>query len=157
MQVAAARLSLRWYLGYDLTEPLPAHSSLTKIRAHSGLLTFRRFFDRIVEQCKQAGLVWGKELYFDATQVEANADQDALLPHFSADPGWLSGLVEAVLDVHHEPNPATNALTNWRASDPSRSRRGLKMPIFIPTACPDEMSTCNSALNSSHAKPPAKR
>ena len=32
MEVAADRLSIRWYLGYDLNEPLPDHSSLTKIR-----------------------------------------------------------------------------------------------------------------------------
>jgi hypothetical protein len=27
-----------------------------------------------VEQCQHAGLVWGQELYFDGTLVEANAD-----------------------------------------------------------------------------------
>ena len=32
MEVVADRLSIRWYLGYDLDEPLPDHSSLTKIR-----------------------------------------------------------------------------------------------------------------------------
>ena len=32
MEVAADRLSLRWYLGYDLHEALPDHSSLSKIR-----------------------------------------------------------------------------------------------------------------------------
>jgi hypothetical protein len=37
MQVVADRLSLRWYLGYDLTEPLPDHSSLLRIRERSGL------------------------------------------------------------------------------------------------------------------------
>lgn len=30
MRVVADRLSLRWYLGYDLHEPLPDHSSLTR-------------------------------------------------------------------------------------------------------------------------------
>ncbi len=29
---AADRLSVRWYIGYDLDEPLPDHSSLTRIR-----------------------------------------------------------------------------------------------------------------------------
>ena len=38
---------------------------------------FRRFFERIVELCVEAGLVWGKELYFDATEVEANASLDS--------------------------------------------------------------------------------
>jgi hypothetical protein len=32
MRVVADRLSLRWYLGYDLGESLPDHSSLTRIR-----------------------------------------------------------------------------------------------------------------------------
>ncbi len=73
MRVAADRLSIRWYLGYDLHEPLPDHSSLTRIRERYGLTVFRRFFDTIVEKCIEVGLVWGKELYFDATKVEANA------------------------------------------------------------------------------------
>src|SRR5260370_15059716 len=63
MRQAADRLSILWYLGYDLGEPLPAHSSLTRIRERYGVEIFRRFFDQIVEQCQQAGLVWGKEPY----------------------------------------------------------------------------------------------
>jgi transposase len=78
MEVAADRLSIRWYLGYDLNEPLPDHSSLTYIRQRYGLEVFRRFFEEIVELCIEAGLAWGKELYFDSTKVEANADVDGL-------------------------------------------------------------------------------
>jgi IS5 family transposase len=85
VQVAADRLSVRWYLGYDLHESLPDHSSMTRIRDRYGLATFRDFFDTIVEQCRQAGLVWGKELYFDGTQVEVNADRDKMLPRFYID------------------------------------------------------------------------
>ena len=67
MQVVADRLSLRWYLGYDLPAALPDHSSLTRIRERYGLAVFRRFFEAIVEQCVAAGLVWGEELSIDAT------------------------------------------------------------------------------------------
>jgi transposase len=77
MSVVADRLSLRWYLGYDLHEPLPNHSSLTRIRERYGLSVFRRFFERIVEMCFEAGLVWGQEIYLDATKVEANASFDS--------------------------------------------------------------------------------
>ena len=73
MAIVADRLSIRWYLGYDLHERLPDHSSLTKIRDRYGLGTFRRFFEEIAQKCIEAGLVWGEELYFDATKVEANA------------------------------------------------------------------------------------
>jgi transposase len=82
VRTASDRLSVRWYLGYDLHEELPDHSSLTRIRDRYGVDTFRRFFEHIVEQCQKAGLVWGKELYFDGTQVEADADDDKMLPRF---------------------------------------------------------------------------
>src|SRR3712207_7763771 len=37
IKVAADRLSVRWYLGYDLDEELPDHSSPTRIRKRYGL------------------------------------------------------------------------------------------------------------------------
>jgi Transposase DDE domain/Transposase domain (DUF772) len=73
-------LAMRWYVGYNLDEPLPDHSSLSRIRARLGLPLFRRFFAAIVEQCIRAGLVWGEELIFDATKVRANASMDSLIP-----------------------------------------------------------------------------
>src|SRR6266536_5983928 len=59
LRVAADRLSIRWYLGYDFDDPLPDHSSLTRIRTRLGLSIFQRFFERVVELCRDAGLVWG--------------------------------------------------------------------------------------------------
>jgi len=82
MEVAADRLSIRWYLGYDLNEPLPDHSSLTRIRERYGLGIFRGFFERIVQMCFEAGLVRGEELFFDSTKVKANADIDSLASRF---------------------------------------------------------------------------
>jgi transposase len=82
MEVVADRLSLRWYVGYDLCEPLPDHSTLTEIRDRYGLRVFRRFFERIVQMCVEAGLVRGKELFFDATKVEADAAVDSLAPRW---------------------------------------------------------------------------
>jgi transposase len=84
MRVVADRLSLRWYLGYHLDEPLPDHSSLTRIRRRLGLPLFERFFAHVVELCQRAGLVWGKELIFDATKVRANADIESLVPRWYA-------------------------------------------------------------------------
>jgi transposase len=85
MRQVTDRLSVRWYVGYDLDEPLPDHSTLSKIRTRYGLSVFRRFFEAIVEQCQQAKLIWGKELYFDATKVEANASFESLKPRFAVE------------------------------------------------------------------------
>jgi transposase len=83
VETASLHLAHRWYLGYALDEPLPDHSSLTRIRARLGVEIFRRFFERVVELCQEAGLVWGKELFFDGTKVQANADMDSLTPRFA--------------------------------------------------------------------------
>jgi hypothetical protein len=85
MPVVADRRSLRWYLGYDLTEPLPEHSSLSRIRERYRLEVFRRFFETVGERCVAAGLVWGKELDIDATKVEANAAPDSLQPRVAVE------------------------------------------------------------------------
>ncbi len=83
METTQLNLAHRWYLGYDLDEPLPDHSSLSKIRSRYGVETFQRFFERIVELCIEAGLVEGDELYFDATKVEADASIASLRPRLS--------------------------------------------------------------------------
>jgi hypothetical protein len=64
---------------------LPDNSSLTRIRSRYGVEVFRRFFDAILEQCQQAGLVWGRELYFDSTEVQANAAYSSLAPRFAVE------------------------------------------------------------------------
>src|SRR5829696_6539922 len=83
--MASLNLAHRWYLGYALDENLPDHSSLTRIRQRLGIDIFQRFFEQVVDLCQEAGLVWGRELYFDATKVEANAGIPSLIPRFSYD------------------------------------------------------------------------
>jgi transposase len=81
MDVAEDRLSVRWYLGYDLNESLPDHSSLTRIRQRFGLSVFRQFFETVLDRCDEVGLIWGREILVDATKVPGNANLDSLLPH----------------------------------------------------------------------------
>src|SRR5437667_6707211 len=83
MEPAAMNLAHPWYLGYDLDELLPDHSSLSKIRSRYGVEAFQRFFERIVELCMEAGLDEREELYFDATRGEADASMDSLRPRLS--------------------------------------------------------------------------
>jgi transposase len=80
LALAADRLSVRWYLGYDLDEALPDASSFSRIRQRLGLDIFRRFFEQVVDLCQDAGLVWGKEVLADATRVPGNAAMDSLVP-----------------------------------------------------------------------------
>ncbi len=85
IETASLNLAHRWYLGYALDEALPDHSSLTRIRQRLGIDVFQRFFEQIIDLCEEARLVWGRELFLDATKVEANADLDSLVPRFYHD------------------------------------------------------------------------
>ena len=138
MKVAADRLSLRWYLGYDLQEPLPDHSSLTRIRERFGLGVFRRFFERIVEECVEAGLVWGEELFIDATKVEANAAVDSLAPR------WF---VEAYLRELFEEEAGEHGTKDAEGlSDTHDARSGDEGPLhFLPTATNEDLLRSNRA------------
>lgn len=79
-------LAHRRYIGYDLGEAVPDHSSLSKIRGLAmpteryGPREFQHFFEKVVELCQEAGLVWGKELYFDGSKIRANAAIHRLIP-----------------------------------------------------------------------------
>ena len=84
LALASDRLSVRWYLGYSLDEPLPNASALTRLRQRVGLPIFRRFFEHVVDLCTEAGLVWGQELLADATKVPANAAMNSLVPRLRA-------------------------------------------------------------------------
>lgn len=79
METVNLNLAHRWFIGYDIGEPVPDHSSLSKIRERFGLEVFQLFFERIVELCIQAGLVWGEEMYFDSTKVQANANVNGMI------------------------------------------------------------------------------
>ena len=123
MEVGADRLSIRWFLGYDLHEPLPDHSSLTRIRERYGLEIFRRFFERIVELCVEAGLVWGKELYFDAPKVEANASLESmgsrsLLEHS------LEGHLEGIFPEEEQPQEEVANTLQSAAVGPAGQEEG---------------------------------
>jgi transposase len=107
LEQAAYNLAMRWYTGYNMDESLPDHSSLSKIRTRLGLSIFRRFFETITAQCIRAGLVWGEELIFDATNVRASAALDSLIPR-------LHLLTEEHLVNLDPPEPAT---TLWEENN----------------------------------------
>ena len=141
IETANLHLAHRWYLGYALDESLPDHSSLTRIRQRLGVEVFQRFFETIVDLCQEVGLVWGRELYFDGTKVEANADFDSLVPRFYHDakthvvdlfadgappdetPPAASDLPAAIVRLPSEPNtngPAPTGERPWRLLEERR-------------------------------------
>src|SRR5437762_13904775 len=139
MRQVADRLSVRWYLGYDLGEALPDHSSLTRIRARYGVEVFRRFFETVVDQCQQAGLIWGKELYADATKVQANAAVSSLKPRFA---------VEAHLE-----NLFASGRTKEQEDDFDGLQRDGSPADLSALASPEQASLAETSPKEGHAEP----
>ena len=54
-------VALRWYLGLDLFDRVPDHSTISQLRRRkpSFRKVFRRLFEEVVEQCIGRGLVSG--------------------------------------------------------------------------------------------------
>ena len=79
MDTLPERLDWLWFLGYDLDSKIPDHSVLSKARKRWGPEVFRSFFERIVVQCVEAGLVDGKKIFLDASLVDADASNNSVI------------------------------------------------------------------------------
>jgi transposase len=79
MDTIPERLDWIWFLGYDLDDEIPNHSVLSKARARWGVEAFRHFFERIVWQCVEAGLIDGRKLFVDASLIDADASNNSVV------------------------------------------------------------------------------
>jgi len=75
LRVADLRLDLRWFLGYGLSERLPAHQTISEAQTQrfADGEVFERLFLHTVALCKQHGLIEGSHLSVDGFHAEANA------------------------------------------------------------------------------------
>jgi transposase len=75
-------LAWRWFTGLGFDQEIPHHSTFSKNRhgrfQESNL--FQELFERIVEQCIQAGLVQGAQMSVDGSFIQADADHHSRIP-----------------------------------------------------------------------------
>ena len=79
MSTLSLRLDWLWFLGYDLEDEIPNHSVLSKARARWGVDAFKKFFERILWQCVEAGLIDGNKLFIDSSLIDADASNDSVI------------------------------------------------------------------------------
>lgn len=79
METLPERLDWLWFLGYDIDSGVPDHSVLSKARRRWGEEVFRSFFERVVFQCVEAGLVDGKKIFMDSSLVDADASKNSVM------------------------------------------------------------------------------
>lgn len=72
------RLDIMYYLGYDIDEELPWHSTLSRTRQLLPENIFEQVFTHIVGMCVEKGMVSGHTQCIDSAPVKANASMDSL-------------------------------------------------------------------------------
>jgi len=86
LEEVQVNLAHRWFLGYDLDEPVPDHSVLSKARVRFGMQVFEAFFTKTMDLCKDADLVNGEATFVDSTFMRANAARSSLEPATDHEP-----------------------------------------------------------------------
>ena len=79
VESAKLRLDMLYFLDYDLDEPLPWHSTLSRTRQLFGEEVFLELFRTILKMCVDAGMVSGKTQAVDSAFIKANASMDSLV------------------------------------------------------------------------------
>jgi transposase len=74
------RLDILYFLGYDIDEDLPWHSTISRTRQLYPAAVFEHLFDQVFAQCVAAGLMVGETHALDSAPVKANASLESLRP-----------------------------------------------------------------------------
>lgn len=74
-------LAYRWFLGYNLQEAIPHHSTISQNRRRrfQESNVYQEIFDEVVFRAIELGFVDGKHLYTDSTHLKANANKHKYL------------------------------------------------------------------------------
>jgi transposase len=79
MATLPERIDWLWFIDFDLDDDIPDHSVLSKARSRWGTGAFKHFFERIVCQCVEAGLVDGAKIFMDSSLIQADAANNSII------------------------------------------------------------------------------
>jgi hypothetical protein len=66
------------FLGYDIDEALPWHSTISRTRQLYGEEVFKQLFEQVFEKCMESGMIAGHTQTIDGAFLKANASKDSL-------------------------------------------------------------------------------
>lgn len=78
INTVSMRMDMLYFVGYDIDETLPWHSTLSRTRQLYGNDLFKQLFKQVLKQCIDRGMVAGKRQAIDSVFVKANASMNSL-------------------------------------------------------------------------------
>ncbi len=103
INTVSMRLDMLYFTGYDIDEPLPWHSTLSRTRQLYGDDLFKQLFKEVLKQCIDKGMVAGRRQVMDSVAVKANASMDSL-----TEKEVLDDASDYVDELKDEPEPNHN-------------------------------------------------
>lgn len=79
VSIASMRMDIRYFIGYDIDQPLPWHSTLSRTRQLYSIDVFTALFKKVLKQCIDKGMLSGRRQAVDGFFIKANASLDSLV------------------------------------------------------------------------------
>lgn len=120
----ADSLSLKQFLGFQLTEATPDHSSLTRIGHRLPLEIHEQVFASVLAIVEESLLVTGTIVGVDSTIIEANAAMKSIVRKDSGEDwkAYLKGLMIEAAEIDKDDDPSDDELRKF-----DRKRKGKKV------------------------------
>jgi transposase len=80
------RMDVLYFLGYDLDEELPWHSTISRTRQLYPESLFVTLFNKVFALCIDSGMVSGHTQAVDSAPIKANASMESVVPKMPATP-----------------------------------------------------------------------
>jgi transposase len=81
IEQASMRMDMLFFLGYNIDESLPWHSTLSRTRQLYGEELFLEVFRKILSMCVSKGMVEGSRQAVDSAFIKAHASMDSMSVH----------------------------------------------------------------------------
>lgn len=78
INTASMRLDILYFIGYNIDESLPWHSTLSRTRQLYGEDVFKELFKKVLKMCIDKGMVSGRRQAVDSALIKANASMDSI-------------------------------------------------------------------------------
>jgi len=80
VEQASMRMDMLYFIGYDIDEPLPWHSTLSRTRQLYGEELFLEVFRKVLSLCIEKGMISGRCQAIDSAYIKANAAMESIIP-----------------------------------------------------------------------------
>jgi transposase len=126
-------LSLREFLGVKLTDNVPDHSSLTRIRDRLPIEVVQQVFAFVLKLASEQKLISAAQVGVDATLLEANAAMKSIVRRETAE-DWQAYVIrlmreEGVIDEEDEPTDAEVRKFDKKRKGKKVSNQDWKSPV----------------------------